>query len=110
MYVEIFKWIFIFICGILTLMLILLDRNITKHMKPMKASDFVSSITAMFAVYAFAALVLALILPGIAKLIMLLFAIFPFVAGRLANYKTKRYFTLAHILVIISCIIYVLRI
>ena len=65
MHVEVIKWLFIIISSILAVMLILLDMNITKKMKPMKASEFVSSATAGLMLYIVLALTLAVILPGI---------------------------------------------
>ena len=110
MYLEIFKWIFIIISVIIAVMLVLLDRNITKRMEPMKASEFVSFVTAGLLIYVMLAFILAIKSNGISRFVMLLFAIFPFIAGHFATYKSKRNFTLVQILVIISSVVYTLQI
>ena len=110
MYLEFLKWLFIIASGILGVMFVLLEINFTKKMEPMKASEFVSAIAAGLFVYIILAITLATTQTRILKFILLSFAIFPFVLGQFATYKTRKCFTLIQILVIISSVVYTLHI
>ncbi len=110
MYLGFLKLLFIIVSVISVIIFILLNINYTKKMEPMKASEFVSAAAAGLFVYIILAITLAITQSGILKFIFLLFAIFPFILGQLANYKTRRYFTLVQILAIISSVIFTLQI
>lgn len=110
MFIKIFEILFLILSSVMALQLTLLMFNITKRLKPMRASDFVSSVAAMTIFYIINALVLALFMPQISsKFVMVFLAFAPFLIGRMAEYKTHKIFTIVQILIIICGIIYVVR-
>ena len=106
MYLKIFEITFI-IFGLLSgINFTLLHFGITDKMKPMRASDYVSFISVTLLLYIINALVLILLLNGINKLYILLFASAPFLIGKLTEYKTLKKFAVIQIVILFCSIIY----
>lgn len=107
MCLKIIEGLFILAALLLTLLMLVRECGITKKMSPMKASDFVSSIALFVFLYVFFALLLVFILPGLHnKLIMVIFAISPFVIGKLVTYQTVKLYSFIQILCIVISAVY----
>lgn len=107
MCVKIFGILFILASICTVVQMTMLNLGITKRMSPMKASDFVSSVTAMLLLYVLCGLILTVLISGKTKFIMLFLAIMPFLAGYFAQYKTYETFTRIQNLIMICGIIYI---
>lgn len=106
MYLKIFGITFI-ILGLLSgINFTLFHFGIIDKMKPMKASDYIAFVSGTLLLYVINALVLILLLNGINKLYVLLFASVPFVIGKLTEYKTLGKFAVIQIVIIFCSIIY----
>ena len=104
------KWI-LTIAGIFFVSDMLLYLIIRKKIKDnVRLSDLMGILAAEFGIYIICALVFSIwvfIRVGVQEgCIMLLFAISPFIIGRLANYKTRYLFTFVQFLCIILNIVY----
>lgn len=106
MCIKIFASIFIILSIIYVIQMILMDFGITKKMKPMTASAFVSSAVIILTLYILNSLILATVLPGITRILLICLAIIPFFIGKIAVYKTHRIFTAVQNFSIICGIIY----
>lgn len=109
MYLKFFEIAFIILSIVFVTEMILLDCGITKHMKPMRASDFVSSVAVTLILYVINALVLVFLFSGISRIIMLGFAAMPFIVGKFAEYKYHKIFTTIQNLIVVCGIIYIVN-
>jgi hypothetical protein len=74
-----------------------------------KLSPFVAFIGGLFVLYILSALLLAVFCPGILfKLIMFLFAVAPFILGKLVNYKQLKMYSTIQILCVILSMVFVI--
>ncbi len=105
MCLKILEILFVLSAVVLTTQLITLFFGITKKMEPMKASAYVSAVAMALFIYVVTAIGLAIFLPSLhSKLIMLVFAISPFLIGKVASYPKLKIFSIFQILcVIMSC-------
>ena len=107
MYLKIFEISFIILGALSGINFTLLYFGITDKMKPMKASDYISFVSGTLLLYVINAILLILLLNGINKLYILLFAAVPFIIGKLTEYKTMKKFAVIQIVLIFCSIIYV---
>ena len=74
-----------------------------------KLSPIVAAIGALFMFYILNALLLALVLPSVKQMsVMLIFALFPFIIGKLVTYKKLKLYSFIQILCVILSMIFVL--
>lgn len=75
----------------------------------MKKSDYVAGIALLFALYVLSALITAILIPNIyCKIVMILFALSPFIIGKMATYEKEKIYTVFQILSILASGIFVL--
>lgn len=86
--------------------MILLNSGITQHMKPMQSSNFVSSVAAVLLLYVLNAFILVFLVSGVSKIVMLLFAIMPFIIGKCTEYKTHGFYSNIQSFTVFCSIIY----
>jgi len=106
MLLKIAEFIFIVISLLLGSALIINKTYICHVQDNMKKSDYVAGIALLFALYILSGFCLAIFVPGIyCKIIMMLFALSPFIIGRIATYEKEKFYTFVQILSVwVSCI------
>lgn len=108
MCLKIFELIFVFISLSLAFLLIAREIGITKHMSPMHASDYISSIAALLLGYIIISFIIAVFAQGIFnKIIFLFFCASPFIVGKFVTYKRLKIFSVLQILCVIISLGYV---
>ena len=109
MYLKILEYGFVLICGILTVLLVLREFGITKKMSGMRASDYISTVSAFLLGYIIFAFLLAIFLPYLLhKAVMLVLGFSPFIIGKLATYQKLKVYSIIQIFVIFLRGIYLL--
>ena len=105
----IFKYLFVINAIILGSMIIYGKLFVFKKKKPQFVSDYCATLAGSIGAYSLLSIAMAWFLPETnAKLLMLGFAVSPFLIGLLASYHTEKYYTLIQILVIALSTAYVL--
>lgn len=105
----IFKYLFVINAIILCSMIVYGKLFVFKKKKPQYVSDYCATLAIFFAAYSLLSIAMAWFLPGTnAKLLMLGFAVSPFLIGLLASYHTEKYYTVIQIILIASSAAYVL--
>ena len=100
---------FIILAIILTIQLGTLCFDITKRMKPMTSSNYVSSVAGIMFAYVINAFLLVLLIPDFySKIIMLCFGLIPFIIGSVVNYRRLMFYSYIQILCVISSGFYII--
>jgi len=94
---------------ILFAVLIFFHKNFVEKIKDnVKKSNFVAFIAFSLVAYIVCAMLLAIISGGIKyKILMMFFAIFPFIIGRMATYQKIKLYTMSQILIMLISAIFV---
>ncbi len=97
------------ISGLLFILSIIIHKlYISKQKDIMKASHFVAGMAIFMGIYILSGIVLSFSVKGIInKLIILLFALSPFIIGRFATYKYVKIYSLIQIICILISIFYI---
>lgn len=97
------------ISGLLFILSIILHKlYISKQKDMMKASNFIASMAIFIGLYILSGILLCLFVqPIIYKLIMLLFALSPFIIGKLATYEKEKIYSLIQIFCVLISILFV---
>ena len=102
MYLEVLEILFIAVAAILTLLLIIRECGLTKHLSPVKLSHYISLIAGFLFAYIILAVALSFFISGsINKLMMLIFAISPFIIGKLVTYQKVKFYSIIQIVCVI---------
>ena len=105
MYLIYVKIIFSIIAILLALLLALRVIFESKFKNNNKLSPIIAFIGALFLLYTLTGIILCIIYPSLlTKLILLMFAISPFIIGRLVNYKSLKFYSIIQIICVILSI------
>lgn len=107
MYLKIVEVSFIILSLILSIQMTTLYCGITKRMRPLSSSAYVSFVAVVLLLYILNALALTFVFSGISKYIMIFLALVPFVIGLISRYRTYKICTVIQNFIIICGIIYV---
>lgn len=100
MLINILKILFALVAISLVFMIIGLKWYVSKIKDNMKKSDYIAVMAILFFLYVIIAFILALFLKGWTnKIVMILFAISPFIIGRIATFKTEHFYSTIQMLV-----------
>ena len=109
MYLKIAEYLFITIASILALLLMLQKLYVYKLKDNIKKAEFISVTTAFLLVYMLNALCLTFMIDSVInKLVMFLFAISPFIIGKLVTYEKENLYSAIQIICIIISIVFVI--
>ncbi|MCR5265605.1 MAG: hypothetical protein K6E29_03315 [Cyanobacteria bacterium RUI128] len=101
MLVTIIRYIFVINAVLLGSMIVYGKLFVFKKKKPQFVSDYCATIAGLIGAYSLLSIALAWFLPGTnAKLLMLGFAVAPFLIGLLASYHTEKYYTAVQVILI----------
>lgn len=103
--------IFILISFVLACMIVVQKLIMCKIKDNIKKSDFVAAIAVLFFLYVLFALLLVIFTPVLmSKFIMLVFALSPFIIGRLATFKSENFYSILQVLIILisGCYIFII--
>ena len=93
------KYIFITFAVILAVMITVYKLYVQKLKRNEKTASYVSVLTWAFALYIFSAFVLVFFINGgINKTVIILFALSPFIIGKLATYQKESLYSIIQIL------------
>ena len=99
----------ILFCVIAFLMTVLFSLRVFVKKDFVKQSGFVALIGGTFIVYVLCGLGISVFLPGlIKKIIMIIFAISPFIIGKLVSYEKLKFYSIIQILCVILSVVYVI--
>ena len=92
--------------GLLFVLAIIIHKlYISKQKDMMKASHFVAGMTLFMGIYIFSGIILALLFHKIIpSLLILLFALSPFIIGRFATYNTEKIYSIIQIICVLISI------
>lgn len=108
MHLKFLEIIFGFSSLMLILLMVLREMGITKHLSPMRASDYISSMVAFLFVYIMFAFLLAIFTPfGLNKIIFALFGVSPFIIGKLVTYQKVKKYSILQIFCVILSLVYI---
>ncbi len=96
--------------GLLFILSIIIHKlYISKQKDIMKASHFVAGMAIFMGIYILSGIIMGFAVKGIInKLIILLFALSPFIIGRFATYKHIKIYSMVQIVCILISILYIL--
>lgn len=108
MLMNITIFLYVFITMLFATMIVYGKLFVFKKRKPQYVSDYCATMAGILGVY----VLLSLILAGLftytqTKIIMLGFAVSPFIIGLFAKYHTEKYFTLLQLALLITSALYV---
>ena len=84
---------------------------ISKQKNIMIASHFIASMAVFMGLYTLSGIILALIIPNIInKLLILLFALSPFIIGKFATYNKEKIYSLIQIICVLISIVFAFKI
>lgn len=111
MSVGIVEMTFIASCLIFSVLIILHKAVVSKLKDNIKISHFVAVIAFFLALYVILALLMVFLLKSLLyKAIMLVFALSPFIIGKLATYKKEKLYSFIQVLtVLLSAIVVILK-
>lgn len=98
------------ISGLLFILSIIIHKlYISKQKDIMKASHYVAGMAIFMGIYIFSGIVLAILLHSIIpSIIILLFALSPFIIGKLATYNSEKIYSIIQIICVLISTVYVL--
>ena len=103
------KLLFILTAFILISMIIYGKLFIFKKKHPSFVSDYCATMAGFLGLYTILALLFVFMFPAtLAKLIMLFFAISPYIIGLFATYNTEKYFTVLQVTLLLISIVYII--
>ena len=108
MLIKILPYLIILTSILYTISVILHKLYISKQKDNLKASSFVAFIAGMLFLYIILCIALAIFSPVITKkIILLLFAISPFIIGKLATYEKEKLYSIIQIVIMLisSCVV-----
>lgn len=109
MLLKIAECVFIVICFLFVFSLILNKIYIVNLKDNLKKSDYVASIALLLAIYVLSAIMVCIFIPNVhKKTVMMLFALSPFIIGKLATYEKEKFYTAIQIICIITSFIFVI--
>ena len=91
------------VSAILFTLLIFLHKQFTKRVKDnIKVSNFVATMAFSLVIYIICAILIAVFIPSIKyKILMIIFALSPFIIGKFATYEKIKLYSLAQITIMI---------
>ncbi len=93
------KYAFILFACILALMISIYKIFMQNNKRTEKTACYLSGLTWAFALYVLSAVILSIFISGnINKFVIILFALSPFIIGKLAAYKTENFYSIIQIL------------
>ncbi len=95
--------------GLLFVLTIIIHKLfISKQKDMMKASNFIACMASFMAIYVLSGIILTFAEPKLThKLIILLFALSPFIIGKLATYEKEKIYSFIQILCVLISILFV---
>ena len=105
------KYLFILIASLLSILLSIRTFHTDMFMKNNKLSPLMALLGGLFLLYVFAGVLLAIFLPTIKNsLVIIFFALSPFIIGKLVSYKTLKTYSIIQILCVIFSLVFVMLI
>ena len=109
MLLKIVEGIFIISAVLFGFSLIINKVYVVKLKDNLKKSDYVAGIAILLAMYVILSLVLGILIPSVyKKSVMLLFALSPFIIGKLATYEKEKIYTAIQILSVFISVLFVI--
>ena len=104
-----FKAVFMVSGVLFTLSVLIYKLYISKQKDIMKASHYVASMAIFMALYILSGIALAFIVPNIThKALVLLFALSPFIIGKIATYNTEKIYSAIQIICVLISVVFTL--
>ena len=109
MLLKIFEYIFIASGILFCIFLIMHKAYVSKLNDNMKKSDYVACLAVLLSIYILSAVITGVMIPDwYKKVLMLLFAISPFIIGKIATYEKEKMYTGIQIISIVISAAFVL--
>ena len=102
------KIVFLVSAILMTMMLLFYKLYLQKRKRTEKTAEYISVLVFVFVLYVMSAVLCAIFIPGIMnKVLMMFFAISPFIIGKMATYEKETFYSYIQIFCLVVSIFYV---